>query len=302
MNATRSSPLGKRKSAQTEEQWVRSESIKQVMESVVRTQLLLFCAMSFMVFLLYKQSSTPELLTWYTANVILSAFRLWFLRGYEHSDHAKHVAERALYFLRYARLAPLNGLIWGVSIYLFNGNVSANIAIFCLIIVLIFGMFSVSNLSSHLKLLNRFVWAYCIGLLTAIFLYIALAQNFKPDTLQMWYLTMIVIFVFMMFRVGKRMNATYIEGLRLQYRNKQLIASLTEQRETALAAVATKNRMLASAAHDMRQPVLALDMYAGWLAEEPSASSEIAPKIAASRISSCRHIRQSGRNFRAPDA
>lgn len=282
MNATRSSPLGKKKSVLTEAQWVRSESIKQVMESVVRTQLLLFCAMTFMLVLLYQQSPTAELLTWYTANSILSAFRLWFLRGYEHSDHASHVTERALYFLRYARLVPLNGFIWGVSIYLFNGHVSANIAIFCLIIVLIFGMFSVSNLSSHLKLLNRFVWAYCIGLLTAIFLHIALAQSFNPDTLQMWYLTMIVIFVFMMFRVGKRMNATYIEGLRLQYRNKQLIASLTEQRETALAAVATKNRMLASAAHDMRQPVLALDMYAGWLVEEPSASSEIAPKIAAS--------------------
>jgi signal transduction histidine kinase len=282
MNATRSSPLGKKKSALTEAQWVRSESIKQVMESVVRTQLLLFCAMTFMLVLLYKQSPTTELLTWYVANVILSAFRLWFLRGYKHNDQAKHVAKRAIYFLRYARLAPLNGFIWGISIYLFNGQASANIAIFCLIIVLIFGMFSVSNLSSHLKLLNRFVWAYCLGLLSAVFLHIALTQNFNPDTLQMWYMTMIVIFVFMMFRVGKRMNATYIEGLRLQYRNKQLIASLTEQRETALAAVATKNRMLASAAHDMRQPVLALDMYAGWLAEEPAASSEIAPKIAAS--------------------
>jgi signal transduction histidine kinase len=61
-----------------------------------------------------------------------------------------------------------------------------------------------------------------------------------------------------------------------------VIASLTAQKETALAAVATKNRMLASAAHDMRQPVLALDLYAGWLAEDPSASADIAPKISAS--------------------
>jgi signal transduction histidine kinase len=150
------------------------------------------------------------------------------------------------------------------------------------LIVLIFGMFSVSNLSSYLKLLNRFVWAYCAGLLSGVFLHIAIFQKYMPDTLQMWYLTMIVIFVFMMLRVGARMNKTYIEGLSLQFRNKQLIASLTEQRETAIAAVATKNRMLASAAHDMRQPVLALDIYAGWLVEEPAASAEIAPKIAAS--------------------
>lgn len=283
MNAARPSPLDKKKSALTEAQWVRSESIKQVMQSVVNTQLLMFFAMTFMVLLLYYgESSKAVLFAWFIANAVLSAFRLWFLRGYVHNDQPKQVEKRELYFKRYARLAPLNGFIWGISIYLFYEQASANIAIFCLIIVLIFGMFSVSNLSSSIHLLNRFVAAYGLGLLSAIFLHMAFTQNFKPNTRDMWSLTMVLIFVIMMFRVGKRMNATYVEGLRLQYRNKQLIASLTEQRETALAAVATKNRMLASAAHDMRQPVLALDMYAGWLVEEPAASPEIAPKIAAS--------------------
>jgi signal transduction histidine kinase len=70
--------------------------------------------------------------------------------------------------------------------------------------------------------------------------------------------------------------------LKFQFRNRKLIASLTEEREAAFAAVATKNRMLASAAHDMRQPVLALDLYAGWLMNDPSASADIAPKIAVS--------------------
>lgn len=262
---------------------MRSESIKHVMESVVNTQLLMFFAMTFMVVLLYYgESSKSVLLAWFIANTVLSAFRLWFLRGYVHNDQTQQVEQRERYFKRYARLAPLNGFIWGISIYLFYEQASANIAIFCLLIVLIFGMFSVSNLSSRIYLLNSFVAAYFIGLLSAIFLHIAFTQNFQLDTRHMWSLTMVVIFVTMMSRVGKRMNTTYVEGLRLQYRNKQLIASLTEQRETALAAVATKNRMLASAAHDMRQPVLALDMYAGWLVEEPAASPEIAPKIAAS--------------------
>lgn len=283
MNSARFSSFDKKKSALTEAQWVISESIKQVMHSVVNTQLLMFFAMTFMVVLLYYgESSKSALLAWFVANTVLSAFRLWFLRGYEHNEHAKLVEKREHYYKRYARLAPLNGFIWGIAIYLFYEQASANVAIFCLIIVLIFGMFSVSNLSGRIRLLNRFVVAYGLGLFAAIFLHLAFVQNFKLDTRHMWSLTMVVIFVIMMFRVGKRMNATYIEGLRLQFRNKQLIVSLTEQRETALAAVATKNRMLASAAHDMRQPVLALDMYASWLVDEPAASPEIAPKIAAS--------------------
>lgn len=43
-----------------------------------------------------------------------------------------------------------------------------------------------------------------------------------------------------------------------------------------------KFSMPASAAHDMRQPVLALDLYAGWLAKDPTASTETVPKITAS--------------------
>ena len=284
MKATQSSPLtlGKKKTAVTEAQWVRSESIHHVMASVVNTQLLMFCAMVGMVVLLYGHASTPALLAWFVINSIFSSLRLWLLRAYSKSDKANHIAQRGVFFQAYARLAPFNGFIWGVSVFLFNGIPAPNIAIFCLIIVLIFGMFSVSNLSSHLRLMTRFIWAYFAGLLSAILLHIAIEQKFTPDTVQLWYLAMVAIFVYVQFRVGIRMNSTYIEGLKLQFRNRKLISSLTEQRETAFAAVATKNRMLASAAHDMRQPVLALDLYAGWLMNDPSASAEIAPKIAVS--------------------
>lgn len=283
MNAEQqSSSSDKNKTVVTEAQWVKSESIRKVMSSVVNTQLLMFCAMTLMLVLLYGHTSTPALLTWYAVNSVLSIFRLWFLRGYEQCDKSNNIDKRGVYFQRYANLAPLNGFIWGLSVYLFNGIATPNVTIFCLIIVLVFGMFSVSNLSSHLRLLNNFIWAYFAGLLSGIVLHIATAQNLSPDNIQLWYLTMVVIFVFMLFRIGMRMNQTYTENLRLQFRNKRLIASLTAQKEMALAAVATKNRMLASAAHDMRQPVLALDLYASWLANEPSASADIAPKISAS--------------------
>ena len=81
--------------------------------------------------------------------------------------------------------------------------------------------------------------------------------------------------------MGERLNQTYTKTLKLQHRNKSLIQSLTQQREAALSAVATKNRLLASAAHDMRQPVLALDIYADWLMNEPDATRELSPKISA---------------------
>ena len=92
---------------------------------------------------------------------------------------------------------------------------------------------------------------------------------------------MVLVFVLLLKRVGERLNQTYTKSLKLQHRNRLLIRSLTQQREEALSAVATKNRLLASAAHDMRQPVLALDIYADWLMNEPSASADLSPKISA---------------------
>jgi signal transduction histidine kinase len=41
----------------------------------------------------------------------------------------------------------------------------------------------------------------------------------------------------------------------------------------------SKNRFLASATHDLRQPVHALALYADWLRGEPDLVREIAPKI-----------------------
>ena len=272
----------RKKTITNEPSWLKSESIRNVMVSVLATQNLLFIVMVGMLVLLYGQTSLPLLLGWFGINAVLSLLRMFFLRGYSRNHQPEQYGERITYFLRYARLAPLNGLIWGLSVYLFNNTTSHNIAIFCLIIVLIFGMFSVSNLSSHLYLMRWFIASYGAGLLIAVLAHIAIDQKLSPDTTQLWFTGMVCIFVFMLYRFGERMNKAYIRALSLQYRNRELIASLTEQRETALSAVATKNRMLASAAHDMRQPVLALDLYAGWLMDEPEASLELAPKISAS--------------------
>jgi signal transduction histidine kinase len=274
--------LASTSAAVTEAQWVKSESIRRVVTSVSNTQHLMLGALVFMVIFLYGHASTPVLFTWFGINLFLSGLRFWILRSCSQSDKAGYIAQRDAYFQRYVQLIPFIGFVWGAAVYIFIETTAPNIAIASLLTVLIFGTFTVFNLSSYWRLLNRFIWAYGTSMFCAVVLHLAIVHNFKLITTEAWYLLMIVIFVYMQYRVGVRMNSTDVEALRLQYRNKNLIASLTEERETTLAAVLTKNRMLASAAHDMRQPVLALDLYAGWLAEDPTAAVNIAPKIAAS--------------------
>ncbi|MCZ8258078.1 MAG: HAMP domain-containing sensor histidine kinase, partial [Polaromonas sp.] len=78
---------------------------------------------------------------------------------------------------------------------------------------------------------------------------------------------------------GKRFHEVQRVNLELQFDNSQLIKSLTETSRAALEAVEIKNRFVASAAHDLRQPVHALGLYADWLATEPEFVEQIAPKI-----------------------
>jgi signal transduction histidine kinase len=66
-----------------------------------------------------------------------------------------------------------------------------------------------------------------------------------------------------------------------QFGNEQLIRSLRQQTQAATEAVQMKNNLLASAAHDLRQPVHALAFYADWLRNEPTLAESVIPKILA---------------------
>nr|WP_239027334.1 HAMP domain-containing sensor histidine kinase [Ramlibacter algicola] len=90
---------------------------------------------------------------------------------------------------------------------------------------------------------------------------------------------LLLIFWQVLRQAGLRQHETLRKNYELQYRNEQLIDSLRRQTTAALDAVEIKNRFLASAAHDIRQPVHALGLYADWLGSEPELVHEIAPKI-----------------------
>jgi signal transduction histidine kinase len=90
---------------------------------------------------------------------------------------------------------------------------------------------------------------------------------------------LLFIFWWLLRQAGDRLNQVHRASFELQFSNQELIDSLTQQTRAALRAVATKNRFLASAAHDLRQPVHALSLYADWLGSEPEMARDVAPRI-----------------------
>jgi signal transduction histidine kinase len=62
-----------------------------------------------------------------------------------------------------------------------------------------------------------------------------------------------------------RINANFLETLRLRFENLDLVQELRIQKEAAEQANVAKSSFLAAASHDLRQPVHALGMFVGAL-------------------------------------
>ena len=87
-------------------------------------------------------------------------------------------------------------------------------------------------------------------------------------------LATMVAFWLLLNRFGRNIFRRESEQLGLQH-------DLGLKAHEARAAVETKDRFLAVAAHDLRQPVMALSLYAEYLVDYPDMKDELVPKIAA---------------------
>jgi signal transduction histidine kinase len=139
--------------------------------------------------------------------------------------------------------------------------------------------FSINSLSSHLPTLRAYLDTLALTALAVMVWRVGIELRFHGPYYHYWVIGLLVVFWQVLRQAGMRLHVTHRQNFELQYRNNQLIQSLTRQTQAALEAVEIKNRFLASAAHDIRQPVHALSLYADWLGSEPELVHEIAPKI-----------------------
>ena len=91
----------------------------------------------------------------------------------------------------------------------------------------------------------------------------------QGDALHWTYAILDVIWVAVVAVLANSFSKLLIDSLELQFANLDLANDLLIQKEFAEAANVTKSRFLASASHDLRQPVHALGMFVGALRDRP---------------------------------
>ncbi|HET6345757.1 MAG TPA: HAMP domain-containing sensor histidine kinase, partial [Myxococcota bacterium] len=182
-------------------------------------------------------------------------------------------------FRRHRWVWPASALVWGLTTLLYFDRSSLADQFICWLILCGLAMFSINTLSAQVSTMRAYLDTLAITILAVMAWRTGVELRLHGPTYHWWLGALLLVFWQVLRRAGARLHDTHRKNFELQFRNNQLIDSLTRQTQAALDAVEIKNRFLASAAHDIRQPVHALGFYADWLGSEPELVHELAPKI-----------------------
>jgi signal transduction histidine kinase len=265
--------------AVTESDWVDGELIRSLMSNARTTQYASLLLVPVVFGVLVGDIPLWELLLWVAAASVIAAYRLWFMLAYSRDRAHSAAADQLAFMRRYGFTWPLGACVWGLSGALHFDRAPMADQFICWLILAGLGMFSINTFSTQLRTMEAYLNALALSLIGVMLYRVVTTYGLSGPLSHYWLMILVVIFWQLLLQAGRRLHGTHRRNFELQYRNAQLIDSLTRQTQAALDAVEIKNRFLASAAHDIRQPVHALGLYADWLGSEPELVREIAPKI-----------------------
>lgn len=265
-------------SAEEAEPWVRGELIRSLMRASRGSYIFSAVLMPAMLVLCWGYAPTWQLLLWFVFGAATTVARVWLERIYltRYAGRSARTQERFIRRNRY--LWNAGALSWGLAVALYFERAPQSHQFLCWMIVAGAATFPLNSLALYPPLLRRFVNTLFATVLVIVTLRL-LEYGFFTLHFNHGFLLLPLFHWWLLLRAGRRIHETARNSFELLFHNHILINSLTQQRQAAVSAVAMKNRFLASAAHDMRQPVLALSLYADWLRNEPELVEEIAPKI-----------------------
>ncbi len=232
-----------------------------------------------MVAILYRHVDPLALGLWATATAVVTLSRYGVISIYQRNLVGVSGPPLRAFMARYGWTWPASAMAWGASMFIYFLKAPIYDQFLCMVVLVGMAGFAVGTFSSWLPCFRSYVNGLGISVVIAL-LYELVKEGGLPSTFNTYGMLALVVIYWAVIRVsGQRFHEVQRVNLELQYDNSTLIKSLTEQSRAALEAVEIKNRFIASAAHDLRQPVHALDLYAGWLAAEPEFVEQITPKI-----------------------
>lgn len=237
-----------------EARWVEGELVRGLMHTARNSQFVGLMLCTVVIGLLWNDVSVLSLVVWSSAALTISAARLRMLSRYAESARGQDAARQVEFFKRWRLLWPLSALVWGLVTALFFDRAPLADQFICWLLLAGLAMFAIYSLSSHLPTMRVYLNVLTSTGVAIMLWRIGVELEFRGPYYHYWVMALLLVFWQVLLHAGGRLHTTHRTNFELQYRNNQLIESLTRQTQAALDAVEIKNRFLANAAHDLRQP------------------------------------------------
>jgi signal transduction histidine kinase/CheY-like chemotaxis protein len=213
---------------------------------------------AFVVLIMWTSSLPKEyLIIWFVAMYALTTVRLVLsLKYWKDEERIKHADSWARTFML---TTAASGLLWGLGGAFFYMPDAGIYEAFILILVLGIGAGGMAFMSPH----RPTFFLFFTFLIFPVIIRVALVGDLPHFVIA----GMVSVYwgVFMVF--GTKINDIILEGMLLRFDNLELVDNLIEEKEAAEKANIAKSKFLAAASHDLRQPLHALTLLSGALAE-----------------------------------
>lgn len=270
---------GERPATIPRDDWVEMEMTRTFMryaQSSLNSSILITVVV---VAILYGSVAPLALTLWTLAVAVVAALRYVVIYTYQRKFEGVSGPALRTFLRRFGWAWPAGGVVWGTSMFVFFLKAPAYDQFVCIMVLVAMPGFAVGTFSAYLRAFNGYVDGLALSVLAALAWQLFLGRALPADFTTGGMLVLAMIYWSAVRLSGRRFYDVQRANLQLQFDNHALVASLTARSQSALDAVAVKNRFIASAAHDLRQPVHALSLYASWLAAEPELVGQITPKI-----------------------
>jgi signal transduction histidine kinase len=237
------------------------------------------------VALLLGHLDTLGLMLWALSCALLMGYRWHGVREFERIVQAQEGKQPVLnfdvFFRRYGWSWPAIAVLLASPVFFYHEKVPPQTEYLTLMILVGMGAIGTSLMSANLLYQRAFSHALAGTIAVAIVLNWLGQLPTMPSRESIVFLLLVLLFWTLIVYLGSYQHQLQRSSFSAQFGNEQLIRSLRQQTQAATEAVQMKNNLLASATHDLRQPVHALAFYADWLRSEPQLASSVIPKILA---------------------
>ena len=222
----------------------------------------------FLVAVMWDKVSHIVLVAWFVAQLayqgVRTAINLRYWRAAPEPSQARVWAHR------YAWQTAANGCVWGAAglLMFVPGSLTYQAVLFATLCG-----FTAASVTITAMLLPAF-----LGSVLPVLAAITLRTVVEGDATHYALAGMLAVFGAYIVSRGVHLHGVLVESLRQRFENLELVRRLTEQTQIAQAAMRAaeeadraKSRFLAAASHDLRQPLHALSLFSGALADSRDA-------------------------------